>query len=96
MEDFFRMLRDELELTYEYVGCCIVEYPRWLSRVLRAVGLRGDGEMGDIRGAKGDFRARLGRVAGMALPVEMLKDNLGLEAREASMLTGCGVFVAGR
>jgi len=55
------MLLEELELAYENVGCCPVEYPRWFSLVLRAVGLMGDGEIG-VRGiAMGDLRESEGR-----------------------------------
>ena len=59
-----------------------MEYPRWFNRVLRAVGLIGDGEMGDFR-ARGDLRLRLGRDAGAA--VEMLRASFGLTDREASI-----------
>lgn len=68
-EDFFKMLREELELVYAYVGCCIVVNPRWFILVLRIVGLMGDGdtgaaEMGDRMGvnARGDFSDREGRA----------------------------------
>jgi hypothetical protein len=86
LEFFFNMLRDELELTYAYVGCCIVEYPLWFSRVFRAVGLRGEGGTGDFMGVIGDFNDNEGRVAWEVEVVEMLKDNFGLATREASML----------
>ena len=59
----------------------MVEYPRWLSRVLRAVGLIGDGDTGDLT-ETGDLRDRDGRAA----VVEMLRASLGLTARDASML----------
>jgi len=41
--------------------------------------------MGDLSGAIGDFSNRVG-LAAWAVEVEMLKDNLGLADREASML----------
>lgn len=59
------------------VGGCKVEYPRWLRRVLRTVGLIGDGEMG-VRG-RGDLMRVAGAVVGTA------SMSLGLAAR-ASML----------
>jgi hypothetical protein len=52
--------------------------------VLRAVGLIGEGEIGDLRGASGDFRDRDGLVAWAA--VLMLSDSFGLTDRDASML----------
>ena len=55
-----------------------MEKPRWLRRVLRTVGLIGEGEMG-VRGS-GDFV----RVAGAAVGTASM--SLGLAAR-ASMLT---------
>jgi hypothetical protein len=59
--------------------------------VLCTVGLIGAGDTGDfkgdLRGPMGDLSERLGRVAELA-EVEMLRDNLGLADREASMLTG--------
>lgn len=68
VDDFFRMLLDELGFEYAYVGCCMVEYPRWFSFVFRAVGLMGTGEAGaaetgDRIGAMaiGDLRDRVGR-----------------------------------
>lgn len=61
--------------------------------MLRAVGLRGDGGTGDLRGARGDLRDRLGLEDGVVVAVEMFKDNLGLEALEASMLTECDDLV---
>lgn len=54
----------------------MVEKPRWLRRVLRAVGLIGDGEMG-VRG-RGDFAVAV--VVGTA----RLRASLG--PRRASML----------
>jgi len=63
------MLLEELELGYAYVGCCMVEKPRWFIRVLRIVGLMGDGdtgagEIGDRKAVieRGDFSDRLGRA----------------------------------
>jgi hypothetical protein len=41
----------------------MVEYPLWLRRVLRAVGLMGDGDTGDLMGCRGDLRLNDGRVA---------------------------------
>ncbi len=55
-----------------------------MSLVLRAVGLAGTGEIGDRRGAIGDFRERLGRLDCAA--VEMLSESFGLTDLEASML----------
>jgi len=78
------------------VGGCRVEKPRWLSLVLRAVGLSGAGETGERRGersggamATGEARLsfRDGRVADDWEVVEMLRESLGLTALEASMLT---------
>ena len=77
------MLRALLELVYPYVGCCMVEYPRWLSLVLRAVGLMGEGDTGDLT-LTGDLSDRDGRAC--AAFVEMLRDSLGLTARLASIL----------
>ena len=54
--------------------------------MLRAVGLRGDGGTGDLRGATGAMSESVGLAA---WAVEMLKDNLGFADREASMLMGC-------
>jgi hypothetical protein len=88
LDDFFKILLEELELAYAYVGCCMVEYPLWLSRVLRAVGLAGDGEIGDFIGLIGDFSDRLGLAAEEGAVVEMLKDSLGFATREASILNG--------
>jgi len=55
--------------------------------VFRAVGVRGDGGTGefkgDLNGAMGDLSDSDGLVA---WAVEMVKDNLGFPAREASML----------
>lgn len=56
------------------VGGCKVETPRWLRRVLRTVGLIGEGEMG-VRG-----RAR---VAGAAVGTASM--SLGLAARASIM-----------
>jgi len=84
--DFFRMLFDPLALTYAKVGCCVVEKPRWFSLVLRAVGLRGDGETG-VQGtfrAAGDWRVRAGREAAV-VAAEMLRESLGLATRAANM-----------
>jgi len=68
-EVFFKMLLEELEFVYAYVGCCMVEKPRWFILVLRMVGLIGDGdtgagEMGDRMGVRvrGDFSDRVGRA----------------------------------
>ena len=63
LELFFKMLREELELTYAYVGCCIVEYPLWFSLVLRCVGLMGEGDTGALRGDRGDFNDSEGLAA---------------------------------
>lgn len=52
--------------------------------MFRAVGLRGDGGTGDLSGCMGDLRDSTGRLAWAV--VEMLKDNLGFAALEASML----------
>ena len=56
--------------------------------MLCAVGLIGDGGTGDLRGdlngAKGDITDKAGLLVEA---VEMLKDNLGLAVREASMLS---------
>lgn len=82
------MLLDEEELTYAYVGCCMVEYPLWFSLVLRAVGLMGDGDTGDRRGSKGDLRDSDGRPAVCTVEVEMLKDNFGFATLEESMVDG--------
>jgi len=81
------MLLEELEFKYAYVGCCMVEYPRWLSLVLRAVGLIGEGETG-VRGCRltGDLSDRDGREF-CAVFVEILRANLGFMLREASILT---------
>jgi len=92
LEDFLRMLLDELELTYAYVGCCMVEYPLWFNLVLRTVGLMGDGDTGDLRGVsgdRGDLSDNVGRVIGPAFEVEMLKESFGFAMREASMLMVC-------
>ena len=76
------MLFEELELVYEYVGCCIVEYPRWLSLVFRAVGLTGDGEMGDLRDSTiGDLSDRDGLAEFVAA---MLNESLGFPILEAA------------
>ena len=56
-----------------------MEKPRWFSRVLRAVGLIGDGETG-VRGI-GGLRESEGREAAL-----MLRESLGFAAREASIL----------
>lgn len=64
-----------------------MEYPLWFSRVFRAVGLMGEGDTGDFRGVRGDFNDNEGRTAWELAVVEMLKDNLGLATREASMLS---------
>lgn len=58
--------------------------------MLRAVGLTGDGEIGDLSGvdimSEGDLRDRDGRApAALAVEVEMLRANFGLTDREASM-----------
>lgn len=72
---------------------CMVEYPRWFRRVLRAVGLIGDGEMG-VRGVgtegmvrlMGDLRESEGRVeewVDVAVAAdEMLMESLGLRERD--------------
>jgi len=56
-------------------------------RVLRAVGLMGEGEMG-VLGMAGDLSVRLGRVLWEAA-VEMLRASLGFATRElaASILS---------
>jgi len=84
--DFFRILFDPLALTYAKVGCCVVEKPRWFSLVLRAVGLRGDGETGvqETFRAAGELRARVGREATL-VAAEMLRESLGLATRAANM-----------
>jgi hypothetical protein len=61
-----------------------------LRRVLRAVGLTGEGEMGErsdevAEVVLGDLRLRVGRVRVGA--VLMLRESLGLTALEASILT---------
>lgn len=56
-----------------------MEKPRWLSLVLRTVGLMGEGEIG-VRGI-GDLRESDGREAAL-----MLRESLGLAARVASIL----------
>lgn len=33
-----------------------MEYPLWFNLVLRAVGLMGEGETGDLKGVRGDLR----------------------------------------
>lgn len=78
--DFLRMLLVLAFCSYANVGTCKVESPRWLSLVLRTVGLIGDGETG-VRKV-GDFGARL--VTAGAVGTESA--SLGLAAR-ASMLT---------
>jgi len=55
------LFEDAYEFEYAKLGCWMVLYPRWLRRVLRAVGEIGDGEMGERRGiamATGDGRLR--------------------------------------
>ena len=60
------------------MGTCKVERPRWLSLVLRAVGLMGEGEIGVRR--SGDFGARLATGA-----TGTARASFGLAAR-ASIL----------
>ena len=60
------------------MGCWNVEKPRWLRRVLRTVGLIGEGEMGV--GGMGDLRAGLTMVV-----VGRARESLGL-AERASIL----------
>ena len=66
---------------YAHVGGCKVENPRWLRRVLRTVGLIGEGEM-DVRG-RGDLR-----VAGAAVGTASM--SLGLAARASIVAAGSG------
>lgn len=55
--------------------------------MFRAVGLRGEGGIGDLKGLNGDFSDSDGRdPEEAAAVVEMFKDNLGFAEREASML----------
>ena len=55
VRSLFKMLLVFGDCAYANVGCCMVENPRWLRAVLRAVGLlMGDGEIGS---GKGDFGA---------------------------------------
>lgn len=61
----------------------MVEKPRWLRRVLRTVGLIGEGEMG-VRG-RGE-RAAVWVAAAVVLIVGTARASLGRAAR-ASMLT---------
>jgi len=63
---------------YAKFAGCSVEKPRWLSRVLRAVGLIGEGEIG-VRGS-GDFMLRV-----LVVFVGRARESLGLAAR-ASIL----------
>ena len=72
-----------------------MENPRWLSLVLRAVGLIGSGDSGalkgDMRGAKGvgvtgDFSDSVGLVD-CAAAGEMLRESFGFMTLEASILT---------
>lgn len=90
---FLRMLFEEAELAYAKVACCcMVEKPRWLSFVLRAVGLRGEGDSG-VRGdmvivmATGDLRDRTGRDVLLVEAAAMLKESLGLAARAAYIMS---------
>ena len=62
--------------------------PRWLSLVLREVGLSGRGERGDrsgdligASGVTGDFRERTGRVVGFA--VDVLSGAIGATLMES-------------
>ena len=64
---------------YANVGGCSVEKPRWLSRVLRTVGLIGEGEIG-ARGS-GDFALEvLTESAGTA------SESFGRAARASIMI----------
>jgi len=58
-----------------------------LSFVLRAVGLRGDGEMGvrETLMATGDLRVRAGRGT-LLVTAEMFRESLGLATRAANMV----------
>ena len=60
-----------------------MEKPRWLRRVLRTVGLIGEGEMG-VRG-----RGVLVRVAGAAVGTASM--SLGLAARASIMTKDSGL-----
>jgi len=55
-----------------------------LRRVLRAVGLMGDGEIGERTMATGEGRLRV--IDGRVALVEMERESLGLRDREASIL----------
>jgi hypothetical protein len=44
------------------VGCCKVVSPRWFILVFIAVGLFGIGDLGDLKGAMGDFSESTGLV----------------------------------
>ena len=78
---FLRMLFVFEAWLYANVGTCMVEKPRWLRRVLRTVGLIGEGEMG-VRGS-GDLAAE----AETLLMVGTARASLGRVARAASMFT---------
>ena len=75
---FLRMLFVFEDWLYAKVGGCRVEKPCWLRRVLRTVGLIGDGEMG-VRG-RGDLAA----AAETVLMVGTARASFGRAAR-ASM-----------
>lgn len=69
-------------------------YPRWLSLVLRAVGLVGVGDTG-VLGSEctGERMDNEGLV--FVAAVEILRDNLGL-AERASILTECMMNLFGK
>lgn len=76
-----------------------MEKPRWLSFVLRAVGLNGSGDngvlKGDLRGAKGvtgDLSDNTGLVACVVIGAT-LRESFGFIALEASMLTDLVLIV---
>lgn len=80
---FFRMLLVVDDCAYAYDGCWAVEeWPRWFRRVLRAVGLLGEGESG-VRGREeGGLRES---DAGLEAAL-MLRESFGLAARVASIV----------
>lgn len=88
------MLRLVPLFEYIYVGCCVMlTNPRWLSLVLRDVGLSGGGDSGDLngdlrgaRGVIGDFNDRTGLDCCVATGA-ILIESFGLTALDASILT---------
>lgn len=72
-----------------------MEKPRWFKRVLRTVGLMGEGEMG-VRGRVRGRGERAAAAVVVVLRVGTARASLGRVARASILIfVGCGWWVVG-